>query len=400
MPRKTLSDKGVAALKPRAKPYAHPDPEMPGHYVRVQVSGAKSFVAVTIGADRKQHWITLGKVGTLTIDDARPRAREAIKRVRAGLPAFETPPDAPETFKQVAERWLAREVRAKSFRTERDIVRILNVHVFPRWGDRPFVSIRRSDITALMDHIEDSGGGARQADVALGIVRSLMYWQAARTDDYSPPLTRGMRRQSTKHQARARVLDDDEIRAVWRAAEGAGTFGAIVRLCLLTAARSRKVAAMRWDDITDEGEWIVRREPREKGTADLVLPAMALEIIRAQPRVGNNPHIFAATRGKGPFRDWGWSKERFDSKLPELKPWVVHDLRRTARSLMSRAGVERSISERILGHAIPGVEGVYDRHEYRDEKRDALARLAALLAGIINGPPGNVVRLTAEARRR
>jgi integrase len=394
MSRQTLSDRGVAALKPRAKAYAHPDPEMPGHYVRVQVSGAKSFVAITIGADRKQKWITLGKVGVLSIDDARARAREAIKRVRAGLPAFETPPGAPETFKQVAERWLAREVRARAFRSEYEITRILNVHVLPRWGERPFIGIRRSDITMLMDDIED-GHGTRQADYTLGIVRSLMYWYASRTDDYSPPVTRKMKRQSTKHQARKRILCDDEIRKLWQATASPGTFNGIVRLCLLTGARSRKVAAMQWSDLQD-GEWIVRREPREKDAADLVLPPIALEIIRAQPRVGDSPFVFAASRGNGPFCDWG-QKARL---LPDVAPWVIHDLRRTARSLMSSAGVAREIAERVLGHAIPGVEGVYDRHEYRDEKADALARLAALIERIVTAPPENVVQLTPNVVRR
>ena len=65
--------------------------------------------------------------------------------------------------------------------------------------------------------------------------------------------------------------------------------------------------------------------------------------------------------------------------------WVVHDLRRTARSLMSRAGVRPDIAERVLGHAISGVEGIYDRHDYRAEKAEALAKLAALVGDITEG---------------
>jgi integrase len=76
-----------------------------------------------------------------------------------------------------------------------------------------------------------------------------------------------------------------------------------------------------------------------------------------------------------------------------MPPWVLHDLRRTARSLLSRAGVRPDISERVLGHAIPGVEGVYDRHSYSDEKADALNRLAALVESIIDPPVGNVVAM-------
>ena len=73
--------------------------------------------------------------------------------------------------------------------------------------------------------------------------------------------------------------------------------------------------------------------------------------------------------------------------------WRIHDLRRTARSLMSRAKVDKDIAERCLGHALPGVRGVYDWHEYLDEKRDALERLAALVRSIVEPPPANVVRL-------
>jgi hypothetical protein len=138
MPRKTLSDRGVAALKPPAGVrFAHPDPEMPGHYVRLHPSGAKSFVAVTTGADGKQKWITVGKVGTLTIGEARVRAREAIRRVRAGLPAFEVPPGRPATFGEVAQSWLDRRVRKEEFRSEREIVRILGrapVRRYPQVG--------------------------------------------------------------------------------------------------------------------------------------------------------------------------------------------------------------------------------------------------------------------------
>src|SRR5262245_29919901 len=100
MARKTLTDKGVAALKPRAARFALPDPELRGHYVRVQPSGGKSFVAVTLDPRGKQVWTTVGRCDVLTIDEARAKARDVIKRVHAGLPATET---APESFAAVAD---------------------------------------------------------------------------------------------------------------------------------------------------------------------------------------------------------------------------------------------------------------------------------------------------------
>ena len=72
-------------------------------------------------------------------------------------------------------------------------------------------------------------------------------------------------------------------------------------------------------------------------------------------------------------------------------PWTIHDLRRTARSLMSRAGVRPDIAERVMGHAITGVKSVYDRHDYIEEKADALIRLSGLIDIIVNAPSENVV---------
>ena len=71
--------------------------------------------------------------------------------------------------------------------------------------------------------------------------------------------------------------------------------------------------------------------------------------------------------------------------------WGLHDLRRTARSLLARVGVRPDIAERVLGHSIRGVEGTYDRHSYRDEKAHALRALGALIDTIVN-PSANVVR--------
>jgi len=395
--RRTLTDKGVATLKPRAQRYAFPDPELRGHWVRVQPSGAKSFVTVARDPAGKQVWTTIGNTDAMPIDEARTKARTVVARVRSGLSAFEAPAPAPESFQAIAEQWLFRHGEAKALRSLKNIRRLLRVHVFPHWSDRPFLEIRRSDVAALLDQIEDNHG-ARQADLVLTVIRSIMNWFATRNDDYTPVVVRGMRRQDPKQQSRARILDDAEIRAIWNVAGDAGRFGAILRLCLLTAQRRTKVSVMKWADISVDGVWTIAQEAREKDTAgELKLPANALEIIRAQLRIDDNPYVFAGRNG-GPFSGFSVTKTAFDAKLPELEPWVIHDLRRTARSLMARAGVPSEHAERVMGHAIAGVEGVYDRHTYRDEKANALARLATLIDGIVN-PRDNVEPMQKRAKR-
>lgn len=396
--RKSLSDLGVAALKPRESRYAEPDPELRGHYVRVHPSGAKSFVAVARDPKGKQVWATIGAADHLTIAEARDMAREAVRRIRSGLSAVEAPATKPDAFAAVAANWLKRHVEANGLRTRRDIERLLASHVLPVWADRDFLSIRRSDVAALLDDVED-GHGARQADCVLTIIRSLMSWVALRHDDYTPPIVRGMARQDQRAQARKRILDDSEIRAIWLAADASGTYGAILKTLLLTGQRRIKVGTMRWEELSAEGEWTLPREPREKDNAgSLVLPPAALDIIRSQPRIASNPFVFAG-RGTVPFSTWSAAKANFDAKLPSDMPgWVVHDLRRTARSLLSRAGVRPDIAERVLGHAIAGVEGVYDRHSYALEKADALRHLAALVETIVNPPAANVVPLRGKGR--
>jgi integrase len=397
--RKSLTDKGVAALRPRAARFAHPDPELRGHYIRVQPSGVKSFVAVTLDPHGKQVWATLGTTDVLAIADARERAREAIRRIRDGLSAFEAPAAKPETFETVAEQWLKRHVHAKKLRSEHEVRRLLRAHVYARWGERAFLDIRRSDVAALLDEVEDDHG-ARQADYVLAIVRGIMNWFATRHDDYVPPIVRGMRRTVPKERARTRTLTDNEMRLIWKTAATNGTFGALVRLLLLTAQRRDKVVSMRWSDISVDGTWTIPAEAREKGSAgELVLPEMALNIIRAQPHLGDNPYVLAG-RGNSHINGYSKAKRQLDAKLPSAMPgWVLHDLRRTARSLLSRAGVRPDIAERVLGHSLQGVEAVYDRHAYSAEKADALRRLAALIDSIVQ-PRENVVPLAKRAKCR
>jgi integrase len=396
--RRIMTDKGVAVLKPRAQRYAVPDPELRGHWIRVQPSGAKSYVTVSRTPDGKQMWTTIAATDAMRVDEARDIARGILSRVRAGLPALE--PKA-ETFGGVAANWLKRHVDANGLRSRKEIMRLLDVHILPLWKDRQFTSIRRSDVAALLDDVED-GHSPRQADAVLTIVRSMMSWFASRHDDYAVPIVRGMRRQNPRAQARARILDDAEIRAIWKQAESNGAFGAILRMCLLTAQRSRKVSTMKWADVSVDGEWIIPQEPREKDTAgSLILPAPALAIIRAQPRIGDNPYVFASLRGDNrPFVGFSASKAAFDAKLGTMPPWTVHDLRRTARSLMARAGVRPDIAERVMGHAIAGVEGVYDRHSYAAEKADALAKLAALINAIVHHRSAAVLPMTKRGNRQ
>jgi integrase len=247
----------------------------------------------------------------------------------------------------------------------------------------------------------------------------MSWYQAQRGSGFTSPVVRGMA--PSEETARDRILSDDELRVIWRVAERSGTYGAIVRLLLLTGARKGEIAAMRHSQIGGDGIWSLPGE-RTKNHEPLHLPLSraALDIIAARPRIvlQTDPEVVAdlvlSLDGKHEFSNWGHAKADFDerclrrlraaarlegknvSEVKALPNWRLHDLRRTARSLMSRARVRSDHAERVLNHKIGGIEGTYDRHNYEDEKRQALEALAAQLHRILAPQPDNVTLLRSS----
>ena len=398
--RQRLTDRQVADLPRKSARYFHPDPEMPGHGVRVYPAGPSAFYVIARDAFHKQRWIKLGGTAEMRIDQSRERARAVIRRLRDGLEPFEAPPVKPDTVADVVANWLRRHVKPRGLRTGDELQRVLERHVLPVWADRPFADIRRSDIARLLDAVEDAHG-PWVADSVLSALRAVASWYATRHDTYVPPFTKNMRRVPTQNRKRARILFDDELRRAWRTAEADdGPFGAFVRVLLLTAQRREKVASMKWDDVAPDGTWTIPTEAREKGNpGTLKLPLAAVAIINAQPRFASNPHVFAG-RDDGPITRFSHWHAAFRKRC-DVDGWTLHDLRRTARSLLSRTDVRPDIAERCLGHTVGGaIAQTYDRHDYRDEMGNALVKLAALIETIVRGEPGdNIVPMRAPTVR-
>ncbi len=394
--RKQLTDKMLSELPRPLKPYFHPDPELPKHGVRIRPEGPGAYTVITRDPYKKQRWVKIGSVAEMKIAEAREVARAVIKRVEQGLDPFPAAPVKPDTVADVVEMYFKRHVEVRAFRTAGEKRRIVETHVLPVWRNRPFAAIGRSDIARLCDAVEDTHG-AWVADTVLVELSAIARWYATRHDTYQPPFVAGMKRVSGEDRKRSRVLSDDEIGRVWAVAADDGTYGALVKLLLLTAQRREKVVTMKWCDLAPDGMWTIATEKREKNNPGmLLLPEAALAIVNSLPRFAGNPHVFAASRGVGPISHFAQAKAAFD-KACGVSAWTLHDLRRSARSLLSRANVRPDIAERVLGHARKGVEGVYDHHPFTHEKADALGKLAALIERIVNPPAGNVVALHEAA---
>jgi integrase len=383
------SDKIIAKLPPSTKPFS--DPEMPGFYIRYRNEGGpRTFYAVA-----RNSWTRVGNTSEMGLEEARNRAREIIKRVKAGRPAIEPPAATPESFSAKADTWVRMKVEKEKLIRGPNMVRLMNKHVLPVWGQRDFESIRRSEVAALLDKVENDHG-KRQADAVLEVIRSMMHFHSLRMDTYNSPVIRGMNRYNKTANARERTLEDSEIRAVWAAAESEGAYGAFVRLSLVLGQRKEKTRTMRWSDIKD-GVWTVPVAAREKGVGgELILPKVALDIIEAQPRTRGNPYVFAGFDAL-PINNFGKWKKTFSAKVG-IPHWTLHDLRRTARTLMTGAGVADPVAEALIGHSKRGMEKIYNRHQYKIEKGKALEALAAWINNILNPPSGNVVAFPHSSR--
>jgi integrase len=371
----------TATAEPGKERSVYWDMTLPGFGLVVTSSGARSFV-YQYRANGRSRRLTINS--TLALADAR---KEAIKRkgevAKGSDPVLERRIKAAAqktatsgTLEFVAREYFKREARRLRTMPERQAT--FERLVFPTLGALQIGDIRRVDINRLLDQIEDKRGSG-MADMTLLYLSRLFNWHAVRSDDFRTPIVRGMRRLKAADRMRTRVLSDDELRAIWSAASARpAPFHSAIKLILLTATRRNEAIRMSWDEI-DKHDWTIPAARYKTNTDTLIPLSRAAQAVLAEvPRIGR--FIFSHD-GKRPITGFSRPKRRLDRESG-VTGWTIHDLRRTARSLMSRAGVPADHAERCLGHVIGGVRGIYDRHEYRSERAAAFEALAKLIATI------------------
>jgi len=393
-----LTDLKLRSLKPRDEEYEVPDAAQRGGRVVVNPNGSKPYVVRfrALRADGKKHQEKMSFPG-VTLAQGRKLAADVMFAVAQGRnPAEERSAQRkqakhakPDTLRAVCAEYLQRPEH-KRLRTIHAREATLVRHVYPVLGDRDVNTIKRSDIARLLDKIEDKSGSV-MADETLGFVSHVLNWHAKRSDEFRSPIVKGMRRCRPRELARSRVLSDDELRRVWLTAEASDSpFAKLVQFLLLTCARRSEASRMAWAEL-ENVDWVLPPSRNKTGLLLLrPLAATAHELLAKLPRIGDCPFVFT-TNGRTAISGYSRLKARFDAACG-VSGWRLHDLRRTARSLLSRAGISADHAERCLGHVISGVRGTYDRHEFYDEKKFAFEALAAQIERIVN-PQSNVTAL-------
>jgi integrase len=373
------------------------DEKRPGFGLMITANGKRSFVFQYRNERRESRRASLS--GTTKLADAHKWADIIQGAVAKGAdPVAKRKAEKAEQstrgkFRTIAEEYVKREKSKLRSMNQREAV--LKRLVYPAFGDKPMDQIKRRDVVALLDEIEDDRG-APMADLTLMVIRRVMNWHAARDDDFRSPIVRGMGRSNPGERARERTLSDDEIRAIWRTADtldgppGLQMFGRLLQFILLTAVRRNEGARMDRKERSG-ADWLIPAA-RMKGKRDFLIPlsGAAVRLLDSLPVIGSPEAGPVFTAGTKPLAAFDQQKRAF-IVLCGVKDWTIHDLRRTARSLMSRAGVEADHAERCLAHAIRGIRGIYDRHAFYDEKKRAFEALAAQIDRILKPPANNVI---------
>ena len=370
-----------------------------GFTIRVLPSGVITFLYIyTLNGNRRQ--MNLGlfprssapDVRKASLADARNAHRDAASLVANGKDPQELPePEVIPEVLTVAALIKKYKVHIKGHLVPRSVVqqaRTLEHDILPAWENRPAAEIRRPDAIGLVEAVAARAPG--QARNVIKTARAMFTYAMERGLAEVNPFTGIMRAvPATAPKARERVLNDGEVRTVWEVLKGS-EIGRAMLLILVTAQRPGEVAGMQWREI-DGKWWEIPGERTKTGIGNRVfLTDLALSLL---PQKLDEQYVFPANgRGRGvnatgSMRPATMSHLLTDNQYFNLDRWTPHDLRRTARTGMSKLRIPERHAEEILNHVQAGVKGTYDRHIYDREKKAALLKWGTYLGKITSKTP-------------
>jgi integrase len=415
---KKLTARSIELAKPRKDKKGQlvrteiPDGGKPGLYLVIQPNGKKSWaVRYRRLSDGKPRKLTLDGFPSLGV--AHKQAQAALDRVADGhdpaadkIEAKDAQTRAREAkddlFPNVARLFISRYAKPKN-RSWRETARLIGLGpedpkkpetselilikggIADKWRKRRVQEIKKRDILDLLDGIVDRGAGI-VANRTLAALRKLFNWSVDKDIIEASPVA------SVKAPApaisRDRILNDDEIKLFWSACEKIGyPFGHIGKLLLLTGQRLNEVAGMSKSEIDpDKRLWTIPRERAKNDERHIVpLSDAVIEIIDSIKPVGPKRLLFTTT-GESSVSGFSRAKARLDANMGSPPDWRQHDLRRTVASGMAKLRIALPVIEKVLNHhsgSFAGIVGVYQHHDFADEKREAIEKWGAHVMALI-----------------
>jgi integrase len=420
-PKTRLTPLGVERLKaPKTGRLEILDAVLPGFGLRVGATDARSyFVMAMVGsgpvvrneageiiAGRRLRRFTVGDAKVISLDEARDKARDILRRVDAGEDPAQPKVIMP-TFRVFAADFLQRHKSGIRASTHTERIRMLGM--MNRWDHLQLDAIRPQDVVAFLDDTVARGAPV-YANRMLSVLKT-MFNDAMRRGvlDANPV---GMVKKPTKEHPRERSLTDTEVGWLWQAAGAMDwPWGDFMRILLLSGQRRAQVQMLEWPEVDMANR--VWRNPAAK-----MKSARPYEIALSELMVEVLEHARDAARQRGmlderglvfhidgkPLTGFAQAKCKLDVAMEEIagepvKQWTIHDLRRTLVYHLASMNVAPHICDKLLDHAsgvISGVSAIYNRFQYIDERRDALNAWGNKVAEIIGRRPAILAVLAAK----
>jgi len=394
-----FTDRSIKALKPEdQRRDIREGKNRPGFALRIFPSGAKSFIYIyTLNGTKRR--MTFGSFPAMTLSEAHTEHESARCKVEKGIdPATERleaelAEKTADTVKQLSIEYIEKWAKPRK-RSWKEDQRILDHDILEPWGKRKAKDITRRDVILVLDGIVDRG-----APIAANRTHSLLHkmFRFAVGRDIIPfnPVS-DMEKPSKEHH-KDRFLSDDEIKLHWHGIMDSSGMSDLTRYALLlqltTAQRQGEIASIRWDQIHAD-TWTIPAEVAKNGLAHRVpLSPQATSLLDTLKKVSGESewvfpspkagHISPSAVGRALHRHLNRLQVPISKGTPEW--FTPHDLRRTAASKMTEAGINRLTVSKILNHAEGGVTTVYDQHTYDKEKRQAVETWGRRLEAIVTG---------------
>jgi integrase len=330
----------------------------------IRVGKSRRTWIVIRGKNRTK--VSLGHYPAVSLADARKRALAALAATstdQIDSPGF------PTALKEFEEKHVPHLRPRSAYQLKRNLKRHFD------WA-KPVDQITHHDVAEALDAIKAPSQRAH----ALKDIRTFFNWCIPRYLKSSPCI--GIKKPPQK--SRDRVLSDDELAKVWKRAKEIGhPYGTIVQLLILTGQRRGEIAALQWEWIEEDTVTIPAAVTKNARVTMIPIGSVTRQIIAEVPRLGA---LLFPARGHTdrPFRGFGGSKLLLDTC--GVEDFTHHDLRRTFATNMAKLGVRLEVTEKLLNHvsgSLGGIVGVYQRHEFKDEMREAVTKWEAHLLTLL-----------------
>jgi len=375
----------VDSLQPSEKPYTVWDPDMPGFGIRVWTSGTKVFTFKYTKC-AEQHWITLGRYGVLTVDQARKKAQKIRLQILEGEDPHKKLAEqrnAP-TVNELAQRFMEEHVQTKTkATTQRQYKEAVTRFIAPQLGKRLVRDLEPDDIAKLHHALRAT---PYQANRVLAVLSKML--KMAELWGYRPQASNPCYYiQKYKEHSRERYLTAAELRRlagvlaeVEETKEQSLFAVAAIRLLMFTGARLNEILRLRWDEV-DLESGILRLKDSKTGAKAIFLNKPAVEVLEALPQLLDNPYVIAGDK-EGAYlvnleKPWDAIRE-----LAKIEGVRIHDLRHTFASYAVQGGMSLEMIGALLGHSQASTTKRY-AHLATSQHRDNSEKVAKALKEVL-----------------